>query len=168
MFQKNSLMPGIRLTNLILALGSAGLIGVGLYFQYQLGLTPCALCITQRIFIIAVGVTAAVAALLGVRYGWRRVLAGLGMLLAIIGGGFSSRQLWLQSLPEDLVPACGPSLGYILDAFPLKDALAVLLRGDGNCAEVVWTFLGVSIPGWTLVAFIGLALINLWQILRKA
>ena len=53
------------------------------------------------------------------------------------------------------------------DNFPLMDALSVLLRGDGNCAEVVWSFLGISIPGWTLVAFLGLAGFNLWQVLRR-
>jgi len=33
-----------------------------------------------------------------------------------------------------------------------------LLRGDGNCAEVAWTFMGLSIPGWTLVVFVGFAI----------
>ncbi len=163
-----SLLPGIRPTNVILALGCAGLIGVGLYFQYVLGLIPCALCITQRVFIIAVGVVAAIAAITGFTGLGRRVCAGFGVLFAVVGGGFSSRQLWLQSLPEDMVPACGPSLGYMLENFPLGQAFSLLLQGDGNCAETVWTFLGVSIPGWTLVAFIGLAAINLWQLVRKA
>ncbi len=166
--QINAWLPGIRLTNAILVLGTAGLIGVGLYFQYALGLNPCALCITQRIFIIAVGLVAAVAAIVGFKHWPRRLCAALGAIFAIIGGSFSARQLWLQSLPENQQPACGPSLGYIMDTFPLQEAFSVLLRGDGNCAEVVWTFLGISIPGWTLVAFIGLALINVWQLLRKA
>ena len=29
----------------------------------------------------------------------------------------------------------------------------LVLEGDGSCAEVVWTFLGISIPGWTLVGY---------------
>lgn len=160
-------VPGIRPTNVILALGCAALIGIGLYFQHGLGLLPCALCITQRIFIIAVGVVAAVAALFALQGVGRRVCAGLGVVLALVGASFSSRQLWLQSLPEDQVPACGPSLGYMLENFPLGQAFELLLQGDGNCAETVWTFLGVSIPGWTLVAFIGLAAVNLWQGVRK-
>ena len=77
----------------------------------------------------------------------------LTIVAALVGGGFSIRQLWLQSLPADQVPACGPSVDYILENFPLSKALEMLLRGDGNCAEVLWTFLGISIPGWTLVAF---------------
>lgn len=164
----NSLLPGVRPTNFILALGCAGLIGVGLIFQYVVGLAPCALCITQRVFIIAVGLLAAVAAVAGFSGLGRRICAGLGVLMAVIGGCFSIRQLWLQSLPEDQVPACGPSLGYMLENFPLGQAFNLLLQGDGNCADTLWTFLGVSIPGWTLVAFAGLVAINVWQILRQA
>jgi len=132
-----------------------------------MGLEPCPLCMTQRIAIIAVG-TVALIAFLHHPFGMmRRVYSGLGAILAILGGAISSRQLWLQSLPEDQVPSCGPSLDYMLDTFPLSETISVMLQGDGNCAEVVWTFLGLSIPGWTLIAFIGLCLINLWQMLRK-
>lgn len=95
-------------------------------------------------------------------------MGAVGIVFAILGGSFSSRQLWLQSLPPDQVPACGPALDYLFENFPLMEVLSVMLRGDGNCAEVSWTFLSISIPGWTLVAFIGLALFNIWQIFRKA
>jgi disulfide bond formation protein DsbB len=144
-------------------LGSITLILIALYMQYYMGLEPCALCMTQRVFIIAVGVVA----LLGWLHNFiapnsklhLKVYGVLGMLLAIIGGGFSSRHLWLQSLPEDLVPACGPSLGYLIDTVPFAEALSVLLQGDGHCADVSWSFLGLTIPGWTLVTFIGFFLI---------
>lgn len=160
-------LPSSRLTFLIIFLGCAGLMLVGLYMQYAMDLHPCPLCITQRVFIIAVGVSALLAFIVNPRRLGTRIFAFLGFLFAVIGGSFSSRQLWLQSLPEDEVPACGPTLDYMLNNFPLTEALSVLLRGDGNCAEVAWSFLGISIPGWTLVAFIGLALFNIWQMFRK-
>ena len=78
------------------------------------------------------------------------------------------RQLWLQSLPEDEVPACGASLDYMLEVFPLTEVISMVLAGDGTCAEVVWTFLGSSIPGWTLVAFVGSGAIASWQILAPS
>ncbi len=160
-------MPNSRQTNLILFLGCLGLILTGMYMQHVMQLEPCALCITQRVFIIAVGILGLVAFLHNPQILGLRIYAGLGLLAAVIGGGFSSRQIWLQNLPADQVPACGPGLDYILESFPLRQALELLLRGDGNCAEVAWTFLSVSIPGWTLVAFVGLAAINLWQALRR-
>lgn len=87
--------------------------------------------------------------------------------MAAIGSGFSLRQLYLQSLPPDQVPACGPDIAYMFENFPLLDAVSLLLRGDGNCAEVAWTFLGLSIPAWTFIAFVGLIAFNLWQFFRK-
>jgi disulfide bond formation protein DsbB len=135
--------------------------------QHFMDLVPCALCITQRIFIIATGAWALIGVLAHNLVPLRKILSFLAVISAITGGFFSSRQLWLQSLPEDQVPACGPSFDYLIEAFPLQEALTVLMRGDGNCAEVSWTFLGISIPGWTLVAFIGLALINIWQLIRR-
>ncbi|NQV66799.1 MAG: disulfide bond formation protein B, partial [SAR86 cluster bacterium] len=68
--------------------------------------------------------------------------------------------------PADEVPACGPSLDYLLDVFPLTDVLSIVLSGDGSCAEIVWSLFGVSIPGWTLLAFAGLLAVGAWQILR--
>jgi protein dithiol:quinone oxidoreductase len=161
-----SIFP-IRLSNFIIAAGCAVLIGIALYMQYSMGLEPCPLCMTQRVAIIAVGSVAFIAFLHHPSGVLRRVYATLGALLAVLGGAVSSRQLWLQSLPEDQVPACGPSLDYMLETFPLMDTLRVMLQGDGNCAEVVWTFLGLSIPGWTLVAFVGLLSVNLWQMVRR-
>ena len=80
----------------------------------------------------------------------------------------SGRHLWLQSLPEDEVPACGPGLDYLMDIFPLSDVIRMVLQGDGSCAEVVWSFMGLSLPGWTLVGFIALAVLGCFQVLRRA
>jgi disulfide bond formation protein DsbB len=129
-----------------------------LYMQHVMDLEPCALCITQRIFIIAIGIISLIAAIHNPARLGIRLYSGTCVVLAIIGGGFSARHGWLQNLPEDLVPACGPSLGYLIENFPLWEALSVLLQGDGNCADTLWIFLGLSIPGWTLVAFIALGL----------
>jgi disulfide bond formation protein DsbB len=135
--------------------------------QYQMDMKPCALCITQRIFVVLAGLFALFAFVHNPVSLGRKIYTSLGGLSAVIGGAFSARHLWLQSLPEDLVPACGPDLEYLLDTFPLMEALDVLLQGDGNCAEVSWTLLGLSIPAWTLLAFAGLLAINVWQALRQ-
>ena len=41
------------------------------------------------------------------------------------------------------------------------------MRGDGNCAEVSWIFLGISMPGWALIGFFGLTVGWLLQ-MRKS
>ncbi len=137
-----------------------------LFLQQTLGLPPCPLCITQRGFVILVGLFALLAALHNPQ-GWgRRVYAALCLLAALGGAAVAGRHVWLQSLPEDMAPACGPSLEYMLETLPLAETFQVVIMGDGNCAEVVWTFLGLSIPEQTLALFVVLAGIALFQLLR--
>ena len=88
------------------------------------------------------------------------------VLASAVGGALATRQLYLQSLPEDQVPACGPGLDYLVDVFPMQEVIQMVLVGDGSCAEVVWTLFGISLPGWTLVGFIGLVTLGLFQAFR--
>ncbi|WOJ92037.1 disulfide bond formation protein B [Congregibacter variabilis] len=137
------------------------------YLQETLGLPPCPLCITQRVFVILVGLFALLAALHNPQ-GWgRRLYAALCLLSACAGGAVAMRHIWLQSLPEELAPACGPSLGYMLETLPLAETFSVVMMGDGNCAETVWTFMGMSIPQQTLIVFVVMAAVSVFQMLRK-
>ena len=163
------IIPSYRSVNIAQALASIFLIVVAiLYFENHLGLEPCYLCITQRFFVICIGLICAVAALHNPAQFGQRVYAALSILCAILGGYFSSKQLWLQSLPEDQVPACGIPVDYLLDSFSLSEAIAMLVRGDGNCAEIQWQLLGLSMPAWVLIGFIGFTLLGAMQFLRKA
>ena len=85
------------------------------------------------------------------------------MICGVVGAGFSLRQLWLQQLPADRIPACGPDMAYMIESFPLSDILKAMTLGTGNCAEVSWTLLGISIAGWSLAGFVALSVaIGLW------
>lgn len=137
------------------------LIAVALYFQHVLGLEPCPLCIFQRIFVMTLGAVMLVAAIHNPRYIGRRVYGGMILVTAGLGAGVAGRHVWLQSLPPDQVPACGPGLDYLLDAFPLMDALKLVFEGSGECAEVQWTFLSLSIPAWTLMMFTAMSIFGL-------
>lgn len=129
-------------------------------------LVPCPLCITQRAFIDLIGLVALVAFIHNPGQTGQRLYAIAGVIAALGGAYFAHHQQWLQSLPADQVPACGPTLAYMLEVFPLVDAFRLLLQGDGSCAEI-HKILGLSIPTWTLIAFIGLAFINIFQAARK-
>lgn len=160
--------PSARLTNLLLFLATAGMMAVALFMEHIMGLAPCPLCVGQRVFVVLVGLWALIAFVQGPGRLGRRIYALLGLISALAGGAVSTRQLWLQSLPEDQVPACGPGIDYLMDTAPFLDVLRVMFTGDGNCAEVVWSLWGISIPGWTLFGFLVLALVNVWQLLRRA
>jgi len=142
------------------------LMGVALIFQYVLGLEPCPLCTIQRIQVVVLGVLFLVAwlqqpALLGVR-----IYGVLTVLLASFGMAVAGRHVWLQNLPEGQVPECGPGLEYLLSVFPLREAMELIFMGSGECHEVAFRFLGLTIPGWTLVAFAFIAMFGFWQITR--
>ena len=131
----------------------AALMAVALYMQYVMLLPPCPLCMMQRIWLCLAGVVALLAFMHGKAL---RTYAGVTALCCAIGAGFSLRQLYLQSLPPDQVPACGPDLEYMLEAFPLADVLKAMIMGTGNCALVDWSLFGISIAGYMLIGFIGL------------
>jgi disulfide bond formation protein DsbB len=129
------------------------LMAAALTMQYALKLDPCPLCSFQRLFVIALGGVFLVAAVHNPGVTGRRVYGAFVVALGVLGMVVAGRHVWLQNLPEDQVPECGPGLEYLLDAFPLKEALSLVFRGSGECAEVQWVFLGLTIPGWTLVIF---------------
>jgi disulfide bond formation protein DsbB len=122
---------------------------------------------TQRLFFVLSGILGLAAFLHNPGATGMRIYGVLTAVAAASGAGFASRQLWLQSLPEDQVPACGPSLEYMFDALPFMEAFELLLKGDGNCAEVVWDLFGISIPGWSLIAFIGILVLAAYQIITS-
>jgi disulfide bond formation protein DsbB len=145
----------------------AGLLGVAFYMEHVMGLEPCPLCWLQRFGFMGVGLVSFVAALHGPRQLGVRIY---GLLLAVTAGaglGTAGRQLWLQNLPADQVPACGPSVEYMLDVLPLAEVLTTALRGTGDCAAVVWRFLGLSIPGWTAVFFALLVFVGLIMLFHR-
>lgn len=136
------------------------------YLQAFLNLDACPLCMTQRAFVVLWGFFALAGAIHNPPRWGLRVYATLCGLSAYFGAAVAARHVWLQGLPEDQVPACGPSLDYMLENFPLGETLNLVLMGDGNCAEISWTFLGLSIPEQTLALFIATMIICLWQFSR--
>lgn len=122
------------------------------YMEFQLGLEPCPMCIVQRIAVALAGLSALIGILHDVyKSGYRNFYLGLTAFFSLAGGISATRHLYLQSLPPDRVPSCGPDLNYLLDNNFISDALIQLFIGDGNCAEVMWSLLGITIPGWVLI-----------------
>lgn len=123
--------------------------------EHILHLDPCPLCLMQRLWTLFAGVVALIALCHGTQ---RPAYPVLALLCAAAGGAFSLRQLWLQHLPADAVPACGPDMGYMLEVFPAADILKAMTFGTGNCAEVSWTLFGISIAGWALIGFLAMSM----------
>jgi disulfide bond formation protein DsbB len=142
------------------------LLAYAYYAQFVLRLEPCPLCIFQRVGVFATGIMFALAAAHDPA-GWgRRVYAALIALTSAATIGVAARQVYIQSLPPDAVPACGASLDFMLKVFPLTDVLTKVLTGSGECAKINWRFLGLAMPAWVLVCAVVLCAWGLWANLR--
>jgi protein dithiol:quinone oxidoreductase len=142
--------------NLVGFLVCAGLLAFAYYLQFARGLEPCPLCIIQRVVFAAMGVAFLAAAIHHPRRAGAWVYGGLLVVLAGVGTAVAGRHVWLQHTPEAERPACGPGLDYLLSRFGPLGGLQRILRGSGECGAVDWTFLGLSIPEWSLACFVGL------------
>lgn len=138
-------------------LGCVGAMAFALYLEHFRHLEPCAMCVFQRVSMIFTGL----AFLAGASHGpsgiaGRRAYSYVAALFALTGVAIAGRHVWLQSLPPDLVPACGPTLDYMLDLLPFDEVVQLVLKGDGECARINAEFLLISLPAWTLLTFIAL------------
>lgn len=159
-----SLFSGVRGRRLVWSAGvlaTVSLLSFGYYLQYVKYLDPCPLCITQRLFYMLVG-GASMCGLIAIRHRvWQRLVAIVAMLGAVGGIVVAGRQVWLQHLPPEQVPECGLGLQYWLQTESPLRVLSLLFKGDGNCAEVQWRFLTLSIGEWSLVWFIAFFVVAL-------
>ena len=161
-------IPGRRPLNFAGFLACAGMMGFALYAEHVLLLSPCPLCVFQRVAVISLGIIFLIAALQNPS-GWGRYIYVVLAFFAAAGGiGIAARHAWIQSLPADQVPSCGPGLDYIIDSFPLFDALKMVFTGSGECADVVWEFLGLSMPAWVVVCLVVVGTFGIWNNLRRA
>lgn len=145
-----------RACNIYAAIGCFVLIAFAyFYMENYLYLTPCPLCYAQRIALGILGVFFLLAAIFPAgRMGGK--IHGIWLFLLAAGGAaLSIRHLYLQNLPKGHVPSCGQDFYALVENTPFAQVVTTMLTGSGDCGEVQWTMLGLSIPGWTLIAFIG-------------
>ena len=144
---------GTRWIYAAIALGCGTLLAMGYYLQFAQHIEPCPMCIFQRLCYFAVVAVAIVGALHDPKRAWQLLYCGLIALAALIGAGIAGRQTWLQLLPADQVPECGPGLNFMLEMYPIAEVIKKALKGTGDCAKVDWTFLSFSIAEWSLLCF---------------
>jgi len=148
------MLPPRRVAYLLGFVVCAGLMAWALWLQYGVGLEPCPLCMFQRVAVSVVGLVFLIALIHNPRRPGAVVYALLTLLFAGSGAALAARQVWLQALPKDQVPACGMGLAYMMESLPFIEVITKTLAGSGECAEKGWVFLGLSIAGWSLVFFL--------------
>ena len=162
-------MPSTPSHQVLYTLGflvSCGLIAVALYFQFVLLYEPCPLCILQRLGFIAVGLICLVAALHNPEVTGHRFYGGLITLASLTGLGIAGRHIWLQNNPP-AVAECGPGVNYWLETLPVGEVIQRMFTGNGDCTEILWQFLGLSIPAWSALMFSAFTVFGLRQLFLR-
>lgn len=161
-------LPATRSLFLLAFLGCLGLMAIALYLEHVQGIEPCPLCHVQRFAVVLFGVICLLAAIHSPARLGQRIYAVLGSLTAVFGIATAGRQIWLQGLPKDQLPACLPSLEFMLEAFPLQEVISKMLHGTADCAEVTWTLLGLSIAELSMINFLTMLAFSVFIVLRKS
>lgn len=148
-----------------LALATLALCGVllvgALIMEHAFAMVPCPLCLMQRIWFFMAGLFAFIGLMHDPRWG---IYPLLSIVSALTGAGFAIRQLYLQSLPADQVPSCGPDIDYMIEVFPLGEVLAAMTRGTGDCAAEAPGPFGIPVPGWALIGFAAVVALGVSQL----
>ena len=166
--EETTTLPSYRILNALGVLGAIISIAFAyFYLQRHLGLDACPLCLIDRGIVISIGFFFLLALVHNPATLGQRVYAGCALLFSVFGIAVCWRHLWLQSLPKDHVPECSPGLEYMLETFPISETITTIFNSAGECADIQWTFMGLSIPAQTMLVFIGFALLSLVQLLRK-
>jgi disulfide bond formation protein DsbB len=143
------------------------IMSAALYLEHAFGLQPCSLCMVQRVFVVVFGMVCLAGAVQLPRALGTRIYAAIALLSALLGGLAATRQLWLQEHADVPAVTCHPGLWQMLQHAPLLQTLKVLVLGTPDCGFVNWTFLGLSLPEWSLLGFIVLAALAVIQILQR-
>ena len=161
-------IPGSRSLNFVGFISCAGLMAYALYAEHVLYLMPCPLCVFQRIAVISLGVIFLVAAVHNPAGKGRNVYSMLVLLAAGAGIGVAGWHIWIQNLPADEVPSCGPGFNYIMDTFNFGEALRMIFTGSGECASIDWSFLGLTMPTWVVISVSVIGVAGIWNNLRSS
>ncbi|MCH8180793.1 MAG: disulfide bond formation protein B [Proteobacteria bacterium] len=131
-----------------IGLACAASVGLALLAQHRLGMEPCPWCILQRILFVALAVLCLLASALPALA--RRVLAGLGLLLAL--GGMAAA-LW-QHFVAAQSSSCALTLAdRIITATGLDVRWPEAFEVRASCADAAVSVLGVPFELWSLALF---------------
>jgi protein dithiol:quinone oxidoreductase len=164
----NPIQRSFRRLFLLGFVACAGLLVYAFYLQLHVGLEPCPLCIFQRIAFAALGAVFLIGGLHAPSKTWaRRGYGVLALLAAASGIVVAGNHVRLQHLPPDQVPSCGPGLDYMLEAMPISGVVRKVMTGSGECANVDWSFIGLSMPAWSLLWFVVLTAFAAYAAFRR-
>ena len=149
---KNAINP--KRASLIGALLSFSMIAAAIFIQLKFSLEPCPLCITQRILFIVIAILFTGFYFLPYNQLVRYLQAITIIFSGLTGVVFSFRHILIQAKIIEVPAECGIDLNYMFDNFPLSEAINLLFRGTGDCSQIDWTFMGLTLPQMALFGYL--------------
>jgi disulfide bond formation protein DsbB len=143
------------------------LLGYAFFAQYVQGVEPCPLCMFQRAVVVALLVIFVAAAAHNPDKTGARVYAVLVAVVTLTGIGLALRHIYIQSQPPGTVESCGAPLETLFAWFSVTEVVRKVLTGSGECGEVTWKFLGLTMPMWLLGWFVLLGGLGFWRNWRR-
>ena len=144
-----------RVYSLLLIAITAAILLASFYFEFVLGLNPCPLCLMQRLCVMLM-LPCTMISYYSKQEHFLRWALRIQLVVAGAGVFFAGRQVWLQLLPMEQVPVCLPGLKMMMHYLPWHEVVRTLFLGAGDCAETPWKWLGLSMPAWALLYFLGM------------
>ena len=136
----------------------AALLAFAFYAEYGLKLLPCNMCMLQRIVVVKLGLLLLLAGLHDPGERGAKIYGVLIGLQGLAGVALAARHVWMQLQPPGSLPSCGADFATLVAMLPPWEVVLKIVRGGGDCQAITWTFLGVSMPAWLLIAFVALTL----------
>ena len=158
--------PFIRIIFLTVFLICAGSLVYALYLQLVKNLLPCPLCVTQRLSYWVIGLTAIVAVAHNPRTLGRRLYSGVMMIAALVGGVVATRHSWLVRYPESFECGISPE-ERLLNSLPIARWWPTMFEANGDCSESTWEFMSLTIPDWSAILFILIAILSGYALLAR-
>jgi disulfide bond formation protein DsbB len=158
--------PFIRIIFLTVFLICAGSLVYALYLQLVKNLLPCPLCVAQRLSYWVIGLTAIVAVAHNPRTLGRRLYSGVVVIAALVGGVIATRHSWLIRYPESFECGISPE-ERLLNSLPIARWWPTMFEANGDCSESSWELMSLTIPDWSAILFILMAIMSGYALLAR-
>ncbi|WP_434606849.1 disulfide bond formation protein B [Pseudomonas sp. R1-7] len=154
-----------RFLFLMASIAAALAIGIASYLEYVVGLSPCSLCILQRLCLMLFFMNCLAACVHGPGQKGSVIYAAMGGAFASGGLVLAWRNVLAQTDSVELLPDC---MTHLRGADSWWHAMRHVANGLIDCANVTWTLFDLSIPEWSLLFFLAVSVSMTYLLLRLA
>lgn len=154
MLQKIAYLPESRLPWLFLALITFSLEAAALTFQYGFDLAPCIMCIYQRTAVLGLFFAGMIGTVAPKQF-FVRLLAFIVWGISAIWGYLLANEHLAMQQNTDPFAFAGCAFEPNFPSFmPLHHWFPWFFEATGDCGQISWQFLGLSMPAWMEVIFV--------------